>query len=264
MVRREFADAKKRLSEDVKIAASKASRMDMHDDVMLAAFADALIEKKYSSNPVFGVKASSNDRMLLIDTSTDSEWLIIYDYDAVEDQAVANLMSRINDIGIVDYMGDEIFNYMDSHRFDDDMEKDIKARIAAMDRDRLVDEMEWRGILTSDDAVPNPDWKPNPEDPGDDEGATMFTDETIDLYKDDLFQLMKGDYSDSIEWFIGVYGDDGLDDYIERHPECVDVDVYIEDMIDLNDPYMYISEDYFDFDVLFDGDDYTYYAFKIN
>lgn len=264
MVRREFADTKRKLSEDVKITPSTASRMDMHDDVMLDTFADVLIEKKYSTDPVFDVKSSSDDMMQLIDTSTGSEWHIIYDYDDVEEQAVANIRSMIDDMGIVDYAGDEAFNYIDRHYFDDDMIEDIENIIANMDRDELVDAMMWRGILTSEDAVPNPDWKPNPEDPYDDEGATMFTDETIAKYKDDLFDMMKGEFSDSIEWFEGSYGEDGLADYIERHPECVDVDSYIADMIDVNEPYMYISDDYFDFDVLFDGDEYTYYAFKIN
>ena len=185
---------------------------------------DAYVERAYPYE-----NTSDYYKHVYRNNEDDSEWLVCT-YDEAEQFARESLESLIDDLGPVEAFGiDTVEDYLDDDYFDDILEEDTRYRVDEMDEDELIDEMESYGIIDDDDKIEDPDWKPDPDEP-DEEPELIYPEDLIESKKEELIDRMIGAYDSGVQYMEEIWGD--LSDFIKEHPECVDTDRLIDNMLD--------------------------------
>lgn len=205
---------------------------ETEDVLIIMALTKYLEEEENTSADIeraYPEEESGYNSQVYKNNEDDSEWLVCT-FDEAESYAKESLESLIDDLGPVEAFGmDTVEYYLDDDYFNDILEEDTRYRVDEMDEDELIDEMESYGIIDDDDKIEDPDWEPDPDEP-DEEPEMIYPESLLDSKKEELIDRMIGAYDSGVQYMEEIWGD--LSDFIKEHPECVDTDRLIDNMLD--------------------------------
>ena len=198
-------------------------------------------------------------------THGGESWLIFDDYSDATAEARESMEDLMNDMGPIDAFGiDAVIHYLDSDWFYDMMQGDVEYWVDDMSEEDLIDNMERLDIINEDDKIQDPDWEPDEDNP-DEEPEMIYPEDLIENNKDSLVDaICEADYnSDGVEWYRETFGERDLNDFVNRNPDCIDIDSLIDDNLDVaNELGRYDGEEHYIRIELNDGDDKEFWAYR--